>query len=227
MVKSPIKNWDFEDRPREKMLLKGHEVLSNAELVAILIGSGSHEESAVSLAKRILKAAESLENLGRKSIDFLMGFKGIGEAKAISICAALELGRRRQVIPQGMKVKIRSSEEAFKVLGPMLSDLPYEEFWVACLNRANLIISKEKISTGGMHGTVVDPKVIYSHALKQRASSIILYHNHPSGNMKPSKEDLFITEKLKEAGRFLEIQVLDHLIIGHGEYYSFMDEGLM
>ncbi len=222
-----IKDWAEDDRPRKKLLTKGKAALSNAELLGILLGSGSRSESAVSLAQRILKQFESLENLGRIPIEQLTQFNGIGSAKAASIMAAMELGRRRQLIRSDQKIKVTSSQLAYDILGPALADLPYEEFWIACLNRANQLLAKERISTGGIHGTVVDPKIVYSSALKIKASSIILYHNHPSGSLQPSQEDILITEKLRKAGKLLDITVLDHLIIGHGAYYSFKDEEII
>lgn len=227
-MKSSIKDWAEEDRPREKLLLKGKGALSNAELLAILIGSGSKNESAVALSKRILSSVSSIDELGRKPLGFLMNFKGVGEAKAVSISAALELGRRRQLVKANKKRKVRSSQDAYDVLGPVLADLPHEEFWIVCLNRANLVLAKEKISVGGVHGTVVDAKVVFGYALQHSASSIILYHNHPSGEVRPSNQDLRLTKKLGEAGRVLDIKVQDHLIIGHHDrYFSFIDEGMI
>ena len=225
-MRESIKSWSFQDQPREKLVMKGKQVLSDSELLAIIIGSGSAEDTALGLAKKILSNRGSLDALGRMSLDELTQFKGIGTAKASIIMASMELGRRRQISPIHVKAKIKSSKDAFNLLGPILSDLAVEEFWIACLNRANSILSKEKISSGGIHGTVVDPKVIYAKALSKGASSIILFHNHPSGNLVPSREDLSITKKLKEAGLLLDINVLDHLIIGNGSYFSFMDEGI-
>lgn len=227
MTISSIKDWAEEDRPREKLLLKGKEVLSNAELISIIIGSGSKNESAVALSKRILSSVSSIEELGRKPLEFLMLFKGVGEAKAISITAALELGRRRQISKTRKKDKISSSQDAYNALGPLMIDLSYEEFWIVCLNRANMVLAKEKISAGGVHGTVVDAKIVFGHALRHGASSIILYHNHPSGQVQPSRQDLNLTKKLVEAGKVLDIKVQDHLIIGHDGYFSFIDEGFI
>ncbi len=227
MAISSIKDWAEEDRPREKLLLKGCESLSNAELIAILLGSGSKDESAVSLAKRILHGASSLNDLGKKSLDFFTSFKGIGDAKAITITAALELGRRRQISAPEKKKKISSSQEAYQLLGPLLADLGQEEFWMVSLNRANVVISKDRMSIGGVHGTVVDAKVIFAKALSLGASGLLLYHNHPSGQLTPSKEDRKITTKLVEAGKVLDIIVQDHLIIGSAGYFSFRDEGLI
>jgi DNA repair protein RadC len=222
-----IKSWAAEDRPREKMMLKGKEALSNAELLAILLGSGSKNETAVQLAQRILSSATNLNALGKKEIKYFTQFKGIGEAKAITIGAALELGRRRQSEPAEKRTPVTSSHDAYQVIGPRLQDIPHEEFWILCLNRRNEIINTEKISSGGVTATVADPKIIFKHALSHLATSIILVHNHPSGSVDPSQEDLKITEKLSQGGKVLDIKVLDHLIIGNGRYYSFMDQGLI
>lgn len=221
-----IKSWAEEDRPREKLLAKGKSSLTDAELIAILIGSGSRSESAVSLSQRILKAADNnLNNLGKTSLNDLMKFKGIGEAKAISIAAALELGRRRQLSDIKERPQIRSSKDAYHVLAPLIMDLPHEEFWILLLNRANKVIGRERVSIGGVAGTVVDAKIIFRKALEMLASGIILCHNHPSGNLNPSHADLEITKKLKRAGETLEINILDHLIIAENGYFSFADEG--
>ncbi len=218
-----IKSWAEEDRPREKMLLKGREALSNAELLAIILGSGSRQESAVALAKRMLSDIDDLDAFGRMSLDQLTNYNGVGNAKAISIVAALELGRRRQTVPSGKRTKISSSAEAYRILGPQLSDLPYETFWALYLNNHGRFIAKEKISSGGMTSTIVDPQFIFEFALRHRASKIILFHNHPSGEVNPSHQDVALTQKLKEAGKLMSISVVDHLIIGHGQYYSFSD----
>ncbi len=221
-----IKFWAEEDRPREKLLLKGKLSLSDAELLAILIGSGSREETAVSLSQKILQSQEnSLHQLGKSSVSDLQQFKGIGEAKAISIVAAMELGRRRQLSPIKDKPQIRSSKDAYQVLAPIISDLPHEEFWILLLNRANKVIGRERVSIGGVAGTVVDAKIIFRKALSSLACGIILCHNHPSGSLHPSQADLDITQKLKKAGQNLEINVLDHLIISEMGYFSFADEG--
>lgn len=221
-----IKTWAEEDRPREKLLTKGKSSLTDAELIAILIGSGSRNESAVSLSQKILNSFDNnLYDLGKSSLNKLMEFKGIGEAKAITISAALELGRRRQLSNIKDKPQIRSSKDAYYVIAPIIMDLPHEEFWILLLNRANKVISKERVSIGGVAGTVVDAKIIFRKALETLASGIILCHNHPSGNLHPSKADLEITKKLKQAGSFLEINVLDHLIIAENSYFSFADEG--
>jgi len=223
-----IKTWAEEDRPREKMSLKGKNSLSDAELLAILLGSGSREESAVSLAQRILNSVENdLNALGKRSLNDLMQFKGIGEAKAITIAAALELGRRRQLTSVKSRPQIRGSRDAHKLLAPLLIDLPHEEFWMLLLNRANRVIGREQISIGGTSGTVVDAKVIFRKALEGQASGLILAHNHPSGNLRPSQADIDITKKLRSGGKSLDISILDHLIISEMGYFSFADEGIL
>lgn len=219
-----IKSWAEEDRPREKMSLKGREALSDGELIAILIGSGSRNESAVNLGKRIVQDAGDLDALGRMSLEQLMQYKGIGEAKAITIAAALELGRRRQLTPKKQKPRISVSTEAYQLIGPMLADLPYEEFWAIYLNTRNVFIAKERIGTGGTNYTLADPQIVFEHALRHRASHIILAHNHPSGEVKPSRQDQQLTARMKEAGVIMGIKVVDHLIIGHARYYSFTDD---
>lgn len=221
-----IKNWAEDDRPREKLLLKGKNALSDAELLAIVLTTGSRSESAVDLAKKILKSAgDNLAELSKIGIPDLMKFNGIGEAKAIGIVAALELGRRRNEAEVMSREKITNSRDAFEVLRSSLGDLPYEEFWILLLNKANKVIRKCSISEGGVSGTVVDPKKIFKIALDNHASSIILGHNHPSGNIQPSEADHKITKKVKDAGNMLDVAVLDHIIIGDDRYYSFADEG--
>lgn len=223
-----IKDWSPEDRPREKLLLKGTSALSDAELIAILIGSGTAKLSAVELSKKILIAAQNnLHELARLSVKDLMKIKGIGEAKAITIVAALELGRRRKDKDTDDKPKITSSQDAFDQVRGVLADLPHEEFWLLLLNRANRVVKKKRISEGGVSGTVADPKIIFRLALEELASGIIVAHNHPSGNLTASKSDIDLTNKLKEAGKFLEVQLLDHLIIANQKYFSFADEGLI
>lgn len=227
-TKNSIKTWSGQDQPRVKMLVHGRQVLSDAELVAILIASGSKTETAVDLSKRILKTVgNDLNILARLSLGDLMAFKGIGEAKAISITAALELGRRRQLAGIQDRIKIQSSIEAHNVIAPIISDLEVEQFWILLLNRANELVAKRKISEGGVAGTVVDAKVVFKAAIEQLASSIILVHNHPSGNLKPSKADIRLTENLVEAGKLMNVQVVDHLIVSEKGYYSFADEGLI
>jgi DNA repair protein RadC len=224
----PIKNWAEEDRPREKLQLKGKNSLSDAELIAILLGSGNRSESAVDLAKRILlTAGENLIEVSKMGINDLMGFTGIGEAKAITLIAAMELGKRRNESEVLSKEKIASSRDAYEIFQSVMGDQPYESFWIILLNKANKVIRKCNISEGGVSGTVVDPKKIYKIALDQHASSIILGHNHPSGNIQPSEADLKITKKIRDAGFMLDVAVLDHLIIGDDKYYSFADEGTL
>jgi len=223
-----IKSWAEEDRPREKLMLKGKENLSNAELLAILIGSGSRSKSAVELCKEILQTADhNLHILGKRNISDLMQFKGIGEAKAISIIAAMELGRRRRLAEVAVRTKIGSSRDIFELFHPIMSDLPHEEFWIIYLNRSNSIQQKERISIGGVSGTVADVKIIFKKAIQQLSSAIIAVHNHPSGTLRPSKADILLTNKLREAGKFLDIRLLDHVIITEAGYYSFADEGML
>jgi len=223
-----ILSWAEEDRPREKLLLKGKSALSDAELIAILIGSGTRSMSAVDVGKIILSnAGHNLNELAKFTVKDLQKIKGIGEAKAISIVSALELGRRRKESEFVVKIKITCSNDIYDLMKPELMDLPKEEFWIVLLNRANRVIKKEQISSGGISGTVADPKIIFKAALDQYASSVILIHNHPSGNLKPSQTDINLTNKMKEAGKLLEIPVLDHIIFGDESYMSFADEGLL
>ncbi|WP_026896710.1 RadC family protein [Daejeonella oryzae] len=223
-----IKSWAEEDRPREKLSQQGRRVLSDAELIAILIGSGNRTESAVELSKRILISCQNdLNLLGKLSIQELSKFKGIGEAKAISIIAALELGRRRKETNSEILTPVQSSYDVHQAIAAQFADLNHEEFWIVLLNRANKITSKHLISKGGQAGTVADPKIIFNTALENHAASVILAHNHPSGNLKPSQADLDLTRKLKSAGAFLDIPVLDHLIITDAGFFSFADEGLI
>lgn len=223
-----ITAWAEEDRPREKMLLKGRQSLSDAELLAILLGSGSIGESAVGLAQRVLASVDhNLHELGKRSIQELQRFKGVGEAKAISISAALELGRRRQISDLRERPRVGSSRDAFNVIAPLLSDLHHEEFWLLLLNKANEVFVREKLSSGGSAGTVADVKMTFKIALDARAAGIIAVHNHPSGNLKPSQADVELTKKMKEAGRILDLPLLDHLIVSERGYYSFADEGVI
>ncbi|MGB0525232.1 MAG: RadC family protein [Flammeovirgaceae bacterium] len=223
-----IKQWAEEDRPREKLLIKGKSALSDAELLAILISSGTKSLSAVDVGKLILKAANhNLNQLAKFSMKELKAIKGIGEAKAITIVSALELGRRRKENEQEKKAKITSSATVYQLMKADLLDLAYEEFWVLLLNRANQVIKKVKISAGGISGTVADPKLIFKQALDALASGIILVHNHPSGNLRPSQADIQLTRKLREGGKLLEISVLDHVIFTDHGYYSFADEGML
>ncbi len=223
-----IKNWNEDDRPREKMLLKGRIALSDAELVAILIGSGSRNESAVSLSQRILASVDNnLSELGRLSIAELMEFKGIGNAKAISIAAATELGRRRRTGEALERKKITSSNSVFEFIQPVIGELPHEEFWILYLNNSNKVIKSAQLSKGGITGTVVDVRLAFKEALQLGAVGIILAHNHPSGTLKPSQADIQLTKKLKIAGDSLDIKVLDHLIVTEKSYFSFADENML
>ena len=223
-----IKNWSQDDQPREKLRDKGKAILSDAELVAILIGSGSREESAVDLCKRILASVDNnLNTLGKLSIKQLMAFKGIGEAKAISITAALEIGRRRR-LEEGLKLeKITSSRSVYNIMQPILGELPHEEFWILYLNNSNKVIQKNQLSKGGITGTLVDVRLVLKNALETGATALILCHNHPSGTLKPSQADKDITQKLKTAAQSLDIKVLDHLIVIEKAYFSFADENML
>lgn len=223
-----INLWAEEDRPREKLLLKGRSALSDAELLAIIIGSGTKKMNAVDLAKTILQeAGNNLNNLAKLTVHDLEKIRGIGKARAIAIISSLELGRRRDDQTPDHKPRITCSEDAYKIIKPFLLDAGVEEFWVIILNRANYVIRNEKISSGGLAGTVADPKVIFKRALDAKGCSIILVHNHPSGNLKPSEADISLTRKLKESGLLLEIPVIDHLIFTDHRYFSFADEGLL
>ncbi len=223
-----IKSWAEEDRPREKLLNKGKSVLSDAELIAVLIGSGTRSISAVDLAKIILNDAKNnLNSLAKFSVKELMKFKGIGEAKAISIVSALELGRRRKETHQEKRIKISCSQNVYDEMKPALLDQKLEQFWLVLLNRANYVVQKIQISTGGISGTVADPKVIFKYGLDNHASSIILVHNHPSGNLKPSEADIKLTAKLKGAGKLLEMPVIDHLIFTDQGFFSFADQNYL
>lgn len=223
-----IKNWAEDDKPREKLMVKGKSVLTDAELMAILIGSGSRNETAVELSKRILSSVNhNLNALGKLSIKQLMEFKGIGEAKAITIIAALELGKRRREEENVELVKITSSKASFDIMQPIIGDLLHEEFWVIYLNNSNKVIYKNQLSKGGITGTVVDTRIVFKMALEHNATGIILAHNHPSGVLQPSEADVQITKKLKLAGENLDIRVLDHIIVTETGYYSFADNSKM
>ncbi len=223
-----IKEWAEADRPREKLLSKGYHVLSEAELIAIILGSGTKNLTAVELAQQILKSVDNdLNELGKLSIKDLVKFNGIGEAKAIGIIAALELGRRRREAEGLKRDKITSSKDAADIFQSALSDIKHEEFWILLLNRANKIIGKHVISKGGVAGTVVDLKILFKIAIENLASSVILCHNHPSGNTKPSEADITLTKKIKESGTLLDISILDHIIIADLSFFSFADEGMM
>lgn len=222
-----IKKWASEDRPREKLLTKGIGSLSDAELIAILLATGTKSLSAVDLGKLILSSVENnLHLLGKQTVNDLKKINGIGEAKAITIIAAMELGRRRKNHDLERE-KIKDSKTVFNIFQPILGDLPYEEFWVLFLNRSNSVIDKQRISSGGTVGTVIDVKIILKHAIERLASGIVLVHNHPSGNINPSKNDKTITEKIKDAAKFMDINILDHVIIGDTRYLSFADEGYL
>jgi DNA repair protein RadC len=223
-----IKSWAEEDRPREKLIDKGRHTLTEAELIAILIGSGNRNESAVELSKRILVSVNNnLNDLGKLSVKDLCGFKGMGDAKAVSIIAALELGRRRKETESVKKEKIITSKDVYNIMRSSMLDLPHEEFWLLMLNRSSSLIKKELISRGGVAGTVVDTKIIFKTALSHYASSIIVCHNHPSGNVKPSEADIRITNNIRAAGKIMDIALLDHLIITEESFYSFADEGML
>jgi DNA repair protein RadC len=223
-----IKQWSVNDKPREKLRDKGKSALSDAELVAILIGSGNRNESAVSLCQRILASSNNnLNALGKLSIADLTTFKGIGEAKAISIISALELGRRRRLEKAVVLSKINNSKSVFDLMQPILGELPHEEFWIIYLNNSNKVIHKSQLSKGGITGTLVDTRLVLKEALQLGAIGLILVHNHPSGTLKPSKSDEQITQKLKLASQSIDIKVLDHLIITETHYFSFADESLL
>ncbi|WP_223549431.1 MULTISPECIES: DNA repair protein RadC [Aestuariivivens] len=223
-----IKHWSQDDQPREKLLNKGKAALSDAELVAILIGSGNKDESAVDLCKRILASVDNnLSELGKLSLKQLMVFKGIGEAKAITIAAALELGRRRRGEEALQKQKINSSKSVFELMQPVIGELEHEEFWIIYLNNSNKVIHKHQLSKGGITGTLVDVRLVLKNALEVGATGLILAHNHPSGTLRPSEADKQITKKLKTAAQSLDINVLDHLIITEKAYFSFADETLL
>lgn len=222
-----IKQWAEEDRPREKLMLKGRSALTDAELIGIQIGSGTKSYTAVDIAKQILSDHGSdLNQVARLSISDLTKYPGIGEAKAINIVSALEIGRRRPITPSE-KPRIRSSADVYNIMKADLMDLNHEEFWILLLNRANMVLKKHNISNGGVSGTIADPKLIFKAAIEQLASSIILVHNHPSGNLKPSEADKRLTKQLVEAGKVLDISVLDHLIFTDSKYFSFADEQLL
>jgi DNA repair protein RadC len=223
-----ITDWAVEDRPREKLYQKGTSSLSDAELLAILIGSGTRAKSAVDLGRELLsKVNNNLNSLGKLSINDITKIHGIGNARAITIAAALELGRRRKQAELPEMLQIKCSKDVFDLIGPTLSDLPHEEFWILFLNRSNKVISRMKLSQGGISGTVTDVRIVMKKAIENLASGIIVCHNHPSGNLNPSESDSRITNKIKEAGLLLDIQLLDHLIIIDKEYYSFADNGLI
>jgi DNA repair protein RadC len=226
--RASIKNWSEDDRPREKLLLKGKTILSDAELMAILIASGNKDESAVDLSKRILNSVDNnLIELSKLTVTSLKQFKGIGEAKALTIVAALELGSRRRGAEVLSRKSLRSSKDAFEIIKMHIGDIHYEQFLVIMLNQSNKIIRVVSISEGGVTGTVVDPKKIFKLAIDNNATGLVLGHNHPSGNIQPSEQDNKLTSKLAAAGKLLDINVLDHIIVGEEDYYSFADDGRM
>lgn len=229
MTKLNIKQWAEGDRPREKLISKGVASLSDAELLAILIGSGSRNETVVELSQRILHSVNNnLNTLGKLSIkELIKNFHGIGEAKAVTIIAALELGRRRKLAEVAIDPLIQSSKCIYDIMHPILADLPHEETWVLFLNKGNRVIKKHQASKGGLAGTIIDVRMIMKEALENLATSMILCHNHPSGNKQPSMEDDMTTAQLKEAGKIMDIRLLDHVIICDEGYYSYGDEGRM
>ncbi len=225
---SSIKQWAEDDRPREKLIQKGRTSVSNSELLAILLGSGTRELSALELARQILEKADfKLSRLSRFTIEDLMKFKGVGAAKAVSIFASMELARRKSEEGNEELITIRSSKDVYHYLKPWLTDLSHEEFYVVFLNRANKIIGRKQISKGGISGTVVDGKIVFRHALEVQASAIILAHNHPSNQRKPSTQDIRLTKKMIEFGKMIDLQVIDHLIFCDNNYFSFLDEGII
>ena len=229
IVNLTIKEWAEEDRPREKLIAKGRTSLTDAELQGILIGSGNRDLTAVELAKQILNSSRNdLNELATLEVEDLKAFKGIGEARAINIISALELGRRRKKTGIRSKPKILLSEDVYEIMKPELLDLPHEEFWMLVLNRANVVLKKEFVSSGGVAGTVVDPKIIFKKALDCKGTGIILVHNHPSGNTRPSRSDISITKKIAAAGELLEISILDHVIFtDYNGHFSFADNDMI
>ena len=228
MEKLTIRQLAEEDRPREKMMTKGSEALSDAELIAILIGSGNADESAVTLSQRMLASCSGdLNSLGKWGLENFCTFKGMGPAKSLTVMAALELGRRRKLQERKDRTRFTSSVDIYELFHPLMADLPTEEFWVLLLNRSNRIIDKVRISSGGIDQTTADVRTILREALLARATQMVLIHNHPSGNIQPSQEDKRITERIKGAGRLMNISVIDHVIVTDGAYYSFNDEGIL
>jgi DNA repair protein RadC len=223
-----ITDWAVEDRPRERLWNKGPSSLSDAELLAILIGSGTKNASAVDIARELLAmAGNNLSDLGKLSLTDIRKLKGVGDAKAVTIIAALELGRRRKLAEATDNPQVKSSADVYNIFHPIMEDLPYEEFWILFLNRANRVINRMKISQGGVSGTVTDVRIVMKNAVEYLASAIVICHNHPSGNNTPSDSDIKITRKIKEAGELMDVQMLDHIIICGKEYYSFADNGML
>jgi DNA repair protein RadC len=228
MKKLTIKSWALEDRPREKLMQKGKEVLTDAELIAILIGAGSKEESAVELSKRMLNSVNNnINQLAALSLEQLMEFKGIGEAKAVSVITALELGKRRHYEQLEEKPVIKSSASVFNLIQPLIGELEHEEFWVLYLNNSNKVIVKKQLSKGGITATMVDIRLVFRKAVELASVGIIVCHNHPSGKLTPSNSDKTLTKKIMEAGKILDIKLLDHLIITQKDYFSFADNGIL
>jgi len=223
-----IKTWAEQDRPREKLLERGAESLSDSELIAILLASGNAKMSAVELARHILKKYHNkLSKLSRCTADELKQFQGVGDAKAVTLLAALELGRRRKAEKIEKVQTINSSLSAYELLAPMMEDRLNEEFWILYLDRANHVIDKLRLSQGGTTATIMDVKIIIKIALEKLAQGIILSHNHPSGNLKPSRSDILVTEKIQNAAKLFDIKLLDHLIIANNDYFSFNDENML
>lgn len=223
-----IKSLAEEERPREKLLLRGKQSLSDAELLAIILGSGSKSESSITLAQRILSSVNHNWNeLAKLTIRDLCKFNGVGKVKAIEIITSLEIGRRKSLQQALKKEKISSSKDAYNIFQPIIGDLMIEEFWVIYLSRSNKILSKEKISQGGITGTMVDNRLIFKHAIELNAVSLIISHNHPSGNIQPSNSDIQITHEIKKAGNLLNITLMDHLIVTQTSFFSFADENLL
>jgi DNA repair protein RadC len=223
-----ITDWAVEDRPREKLIQKGINSLSDTELLAILIGSGTRKKSAVDLGRELLAIVNNnLTNLGKLGIPDFMRIHGIGMARAVTIAAALELGRRRKLSELPDVLQIKCSKDVFDLFQPLLSDLSHEEFWILFLNRSNKVINRMKLSQGGISGTVTDVRIVMKKAVEYLASGIIVCHNHPSGNLNPSESDSKITQKIKDAGSIMDVQLLDHLIVSEKDYYSFADNGLL
>lgn len=228
MEYTPINKWAEDDKPREKLMSKGAESLSDSELIAILLSTGSREKSAVDLAREILQLSnQNLNKLGRLNIKDLQQIKGVGSAKAVTIVAAMELGKRRQYADDIFKEKINSSQDAAKMLVPLMRDFEHEKFCVLYLNQSNRLISHEFISSGGVAGTYVDVKMILRQAIRQLCSNIIVAHNHPSGNKTPSEADKKMTQKLKDAAALLDVKLIDHVIVAEQDYFSFADEGIL
>lgn len=224
----PISMWKEDERPREKLMQKGKNNLSEAELIAILIRTGSRNESAVELARKLLDSAgNNLIELGKRNISDLIRLRGMGATKAATLVAAMELGRRRQSSDAIQRKQIRKSQDIYNYLGPQIADLPHEEFWIIALNRNNRVIGARKIGSGGIDSTIADVRIILRYCLENGASALILCHNHPSGNLKPSESDIRLTGKVKKSAELMDINLLDHLIISDSGYFSFADENIL